>query len=319
MISVYINIPKDLTSYGFYNNVLAEINKIERKEEQEIILDFSETYRIEALVVPNLLCLGYEIREKFGERAKIFIPDVSYSGGLKNYMNEIGFIKYAKKYSLFEFILPPDGGMLGKRIDPICGTLYFDTQNSIDEINRGVKFGIAPFAEQYLKKFENIHVYDDSIYYRNDITEFLTEMIMNCKMHAKSFSFTTMHAKYSINKIYISVSDFGCGFYNTIGLLEECKDEVEAILAGVYKRKTSKVYGLYNVIRRVLEYNGKVRIHSNNTQIIFTPRILDNFIARKLFEDSSFEKYNIKKGLSFSGVHIEIELPLERGGESVYH
>lgn len=319
MKSVYINIPRDLTSYEFYNDVLEKIKKVKREEEQEIILDFSETYRIEALIVPNMLCLGYELREKFGKVTKIFIPDITYSGELKNYMNEIGFIKNAKKFRLYEFVFPPDGGLTGKKIDPICGTLYFDTQNSIDEINRGVKFGIAPFAEQYLSKFESVRVYNDNVFYENDITEFLTEMIINCKIHAKSFSFTTMHAKYSNNKIYIAVSDFGCGFYNTIGLSEKCKDEVEAILAGVYKRKSSKVYGLYNVIRRVLEYNGKVRIHSNNAQVIFTPRTLKNFVEGKLFDDNSFKKYNIKRELPFSGVHIEIELPLERRKENVYY
>ena len=70
---------------------------------------------------------------------------------------------------------------------------------------------------------------------------------------------------------------------------------------------------MYNVIRRVLEYDGKVRIHSNNVQIIFTPRILKSFLNEKLFDDNGFETYNVKRNLPFEGVHIEIELPLERG------
>ena len=40
-----------------------------------------------------------------------------------------------------------------------------------------------------------------------------------------------------LKKIYISVSDFGCGFLNTIASDLYCKDEVEAILCGVYKKK----------------------------------------------------------------------------------
>lgn len=313
MESIYIDVPRDLTSYEFYNNLLIQREKKIVAEEQDIILDFSRTYRIEPLVVPNMLCFGYEFRKKYGNVAKIYIPDISYSGELKNYMNEIGFIKYAERFGLFEFITSPYGGLQGKKIDPICGTLYFDTQNSIDEINRGVEYCITPFAEQYLSKFESMHKCNDGIYYKNEITEFLTEMIINCRTHAKSFSFTTLHAKYSANKIYIAVSDFGCGFSNTIGLSEKCKDEVAAILAGVYRRKDSKVYGLYNVIRRVLEYDGKVRIHSNNVQIIFTPRILKSFLNEKLFDDNGFETYNVKRNLPFEGVHIEIELPLERG------
>ena len=41
-------------------------------------------------------------------------------------------------------------------------------------------------------------------------------------------------------KIYISVSDFGCGFGNTIKNINSYIDEIEAILLGVYKRKDSK-------------------------------------------------------------------------------
>lgn len=161
--------------------------------------------------------------------------------------------------------------------------------------------------------FNNIIRSDlDQTYYVNDITEFLSEIIMNCKQHAHSFSFTTLHAKYSAKKIYISVSDFGCGFLNTIASDLYCKDEVEAILCGVYKRKESKVYGLYNIIRRVLEYNGKVRIHSNSEQLIFTPKILTSFLKNELLKNDNFKKYNIKRNVPFSGVHIEIELPLER-------
>lgn len=313
MNDIYIEIPRDLTSYEFYNNLLTQRDKIKIEKNQDIILDFSGTYRIEPLVVPNLLCLGYELRKRYEKSAKILIPDISYSGELKNYINEIGFVKYAKKYGLYEFVSSPYGGLEGKKIDPICGTLYFDTNNTIDEINRGVEFYISPFADQYLARFKGLRENEDGIYYENEITEFLEEMIINCKIHAKSYSFTTLHAKYSVNKIFIAVSDFGSGFYNTIGVLEKCKDEVSSILAGVYKRKNSKVYGLYNVIRRVLEYEGKVRIHSNNAQIIFTPRILKDFIEEKLFENISFEKYNVKRNIPFEGVHIELELPLERG------
>lgn len=307
----YIEMSQDITSYEFYTHILPRRNNIYCGFDS-IILDFSRTYRIEPLVVPNLLCLGYELKIRSGKAPKIFFPNTSYAGEVKNYLNEIDFIHYATKYGLYEFITSPYGGLSGKKIDPICGTLYFDAENTIDEINRGVELCISPFADEYLYKFESIRNSSDEIYYVNEITEFLEEIIMNCKQHAHSFSFTTLHAKYSAQKIYISVSDYGCGFMNTIDKGVCCKDEVTAILYGVYKRKDSKVYGLYNIIRRVLEYDGKVRIHSNNEQIIFTPRVLQSFIRGELLSDRNFEKYNIKRNVPFSGVHIEIELPLER-------
>lgn len=115
MKSIYIDVPRDLTSYEFYNNLLMQREERIVTEEQDIILDFSRTYRIEPLVVPNMLCFGYEFRKKYGNVAKIYIPDISYSGELKNYMNEIGFIKYAERFGLFEFITSPYGGLQGKK------------------------------------------------------------------------------------------------------------------------------------------------------------------------------------------------------------
>ena len=309
--SFFIEMPRDLTSYEFYTHILPIRNEFPYGLEN-IVLDFSGTYRVEPLVIPNLLCFGYDLKIKNGNVPQIYFPDTLYAGGVKNYLNEIGFFHYAYKYGLYEFWSSPYGGLSGKKIDPICGTLYFDTENTADEINRGIDLCIAPFVDEYLYNFESIRNSFDKTYYVNEITEFLSEIIMNCKQHAHSFSFTTLHAKYSSQKIYISVSDFGCGFMNTVDRSLQCEDEVSAILYGVYKRKESKVYGLYNIIRRVLEYDGKVRIHSNTEQIIFTPRILDAFIEGKLLNERNFEKYNIKRNIPFSGVHIEIELPLER-------
>ena len=150
--------------------------------ESDIILDFSRTFKVEPLVIPNLLCFGYELGIRNGNVPKIYFPDTSYSGEVKNYLNEIGFFHYANKYGLFEFCSSPYSGLTGKKIDPICGTLYFDTENTVDEINRGVELCIAPFADEYLYKFECIRSDLDQTYYVNDITEFLSEIIMNCSL-----------------------------------------------------------------------------------------------------------------------------------------
>ena len=308
-----IDVPYDFTSYEFYSNILPQI-KISGEEES--VLDMSFTRRIEPLVIPNLLCLAYQRKNECGIILKLLIPDTATGGLIRNYLNEIGFTKYAIRTGLFEFIQDPYGGLEGKKIDPICGTLVFNASDSRDDIYRGVDMCITPFSEEYLARFQ---IYDKDKYrYMNEITAFLEEILINCKIHAKSFSITTLHANYSTKKIYISVSDVGCGFLSTT---EESgiEDEKQAILNGVYKRKNSKVYGLYNVIRRVLEYDGKVRIHSNDTQLVFTPRVLNEFKEECLENMESFEKYNVKHTQLYNGVHIEIELPLEKGNNNVHN
>lgn len=312
-----IDFPKDLTSFEFYNNIIKQQVKIEesdlKNELEEIILDFSKISKIEPLVIPNLLCLGYRIRKNLEKIPMIYIPNTNYSGVIKNYLNEIGFTYYVDKYKLFEFNDSPYNGLEGKKIDPLCGTLYFDLKYTQGEIRRGVDLYVKPFTESYLVDFNAMFDTSQGLYYGNEIAEFLEEIISNCNRHAKSFSFTTLHAKHSTKMIYISVSDYGCGFGRTVNSEVPQNNEMIAILTGIYKRKNSKVYGLYNVIRRVLELNGKVRVHSKDTQLIFTPRILSEFLNEKLLADDSFKKYNVKSDIPFNGVHIEIELPLVRG------
>lgn len=306
-----IDVPYDFTSYEFYSNILPQVSIVHN---EEIMLDMSFTRRIESLVIPNLLCLGYQIKKKQGIIPKLLIPDTATGGMLRNYLNEISFTKYALQARVFDYIQNPYGGLEGKKIDPICGTLIFNASDSKEDIYRGVDMCIAPFAEEYLSRFQ---IYDEMQYkYMNEITAFLEEILINCKVHAKSFSITTLHANYSAKKIYISASDVGRGFLSTVED-HSVLNEKEAILNGVYKRRKSKIYGLYNVIRRVLEYDGKVRIHSNDTQIIFTPRLLEGFIEGNLEKMDSFEKYNVKQTHPYDGVHVEIELPLEKGKNNV--
>jgi len=316
MKTIIIDLPKDLTSFEFYNNIVMQQIKIEENNKKndidEIIFDFSKTIRIEPLVIPNLLCLGYRIRKNLDKIAMIYMPNTNYSGLIKNYLNEIEFINYVEKYKLFTFNDSPYNGLEGKKIDPLCGTLYFDLNYTQDEIRRGIDYYVKPFTESYLADFNAMFSGSQGFYYGNEIAEFLEEIITNCNRHARSFSFTTLHAKHSTKMIYISVSDYGCGFGKTVNQDNVANDEVKAIFTGIYKRRNSRVYGLYNVIRRVLELKGKVRIHSKDSQVIFTPRILDGFLNNTLLVDESFKKYNIKSDIPFKGVHIEIELPLER-------
>lgn len=49
-----------------------------------------------------------------------------------------------------------------------------------------------------------------------------------------------------------------------------------------------------------------MRIHSNNAQIIFTQRILKEFVDDGLFEANGFVKYNLKRNIPLDGVHIEV-------------
>lgn len=311
-----ILVPQYLSSFEFYNNILMQVrNILVHGGSDEIIFDFSSTSKIEPLTIPNLLCLGFWIKSKSTNSPCIRIPYTFEADILKSYLNNIGFLDLSTRYEIYHFEEFPYSGIDSRKIDPLCGTLLFNSNDNIDSVIRGISYYIDPFSDKYLKKFDVSilrSIYDENQLFKNEMSQFIFELIVNSQNHGKSFSFTTLHAKYSTKSIYISVSDCGKGFLRSV-VDEDNMDvnsEMDAIIYGIYKRNSSKIYGLFNVIRRVLELSGKVRIHSNNTQIIFTERILDAFINKKLTNDSGFHKYNVKHDVLFPGVHIELEIPM---------
>lgn len=260
-----INIAKHLTSAEFYDGLLKRACFMKRyhRNDNPIILDFSDTHKIEPLAVPNLLCLGKIILGETGTKIVLRIPETSRAENLKSYMNQIGFTRLAND-GIFEFESSPYSGMEGKPIDPLCGTLLFSRGLSRSEIVNGINVYVAPFSKAYLKKYEEYSEEDGD--YVNKVDHFLYEMVDNCRVHGESHAFLTIHARYSNRRIYVAVSDLGMGFLKSWNQREKGEndklaerelldgrapaDEKEAILCGVYKRKQSKVYGLYNIIKQ---------------------------------------------------------------------
>lgn len=311
-----ISINKYLTSSEFYKNVLSEVQIVLRYHDKidNIIFDFSGTRKIEPNVIPNLLCLGRVIESILGRKAIISIPDTYEGGKVKNYLYLIGFTKLAG--NVFWFESDPYGGLEGKQIDPLCGTIYFRDTIERDYITFTINDLIEPFADKYLNKFDRLSLEEGQM--KNQITDLLKELAENAKVHGKSYSYTTVHANYMEKTIYIAISDNGIGFRESCTLEHEqtlfenkivLQNELDAILFCVYMRNSSMKFGLYPIIRDVLKNKGIVRIHSNNTQIVFTPRAIEAFISKKLLEDRSFCKFNVRQELSFGGTHIEIEIP----------
>lgn len=319
-----VEMPRYLTSSEFYTSFLKKINFLKKyhRSDNPIILDFAKTVKIEPLVIPNLLCLGRMVMGESGTHMVIRIPETLQAEKLKYYLNEINFLELAQN-NIYRFESDPFTGIRGKTIDPLCGTLIFEKGLSRNEIINGISGYVAPFSEQYLEKY-NAYSEKDQIYV-NKVDHFLYEIIDNCRLHGKSDSILTLHARYSDRKIYVAISDIGVGFFSSwISRNSEESDadaesyllsgnrpssELETIMCGVYKRRKSKIYGLYNIIIQTLELGGKIRIHSNNTQVLFTPRLLDLINQGKILQDESFRRWNVKEHMEFRGVHIEMEIP----------
>lgn len=309
MDNYIIEIKNNLTSYVFYNTLLPKLHDYYVKNSQEkLVFDFSQVKSIDPTVIPNLLCVGYIISSYSNEPAELLISNNIISTELKRYLNEIKFIKYAEMYNLFSFDDSLKGGWTETKMSPLNTTLLFNSTESEEETWSKL-IRINNFLSKYLSEF-NL-VYNSS----NLILELSKEIIQNSKIHGRSFAFMTLQYNYLKEKVYLSYSDCGIGFMNSLNEAgKSASDELEAICEGIFSRY-GKPFGLYNVISRIINRNGIVRIHSNNTQLILTNKDIlgfDIIKSAESFKRSLNLKTDVRKNLKYAGVHIEIELPLAK-------
>lgn len=324
-----------LSSYEFYAWIQNIRGQLLFQNDEQVVLDFTEVIRIEAPVIPNLLCLGQILKTNTLSRPILRLAESLTGGHLKKYLNDINFLQYATEYKLFEFENSPYGGWDGKQMDSRNTTIYFPLPDvrglTVEEIKAlvsneyytRVRMGLAAFIKYYLATFdvEKIQVNTDKS--GNSIFELICEMTINSAAHGRSFSFATMQANYSAKKIFISISDCGGGFKKSVAqnindgridsniLSRIPVNEFEAIIVGLYARVYEDDYGLYSVAQKVLKLGGTMRIHSNDTQVVLTPAYETAFNERILLSDKSFAKKNVRRNLVFGGAHIEIDLPIE--------
>lgn len=308
-----IHLEGNLTSYVFYNEVLGKLhNYYIDGENKQLLFDFSQVNTIDPSVIPNLLCVGYIVAESTGIPPKIYIPNNISSGCLKRYLFDIQFITYAEKYGLYYFDDSIYGGLSESTMDKLNTTILFNLGETEQESWNKIRQYSLNFTNKFLSKY-NSYIYPDNL-----ILELSREIVENSKMHGNSFCFMTIQYNYSRERVYIAYSDCGKGFLNSFknkGRVAE--NELDAIVKGIFLRY-ERPFGLYSVIKKTITSGGIVRIHSNKDQLILTQNLCLPFeLANSDVDMTSILsldqfKNNVRRNLKFSGVHIEIEIPLAK-------
>lgn len=229
-----------LSSYAFYNNILKQLHNylLEMTDDatetvKELIFDFSNTQIINPLVIPNLLCVGFFVKDISNQKAKIFVPNNLMSGKIKGFMHQSNFVSLARTYNLFDFDDSIDGGyeIIGKRknLNTTISILYDGKDKmyeSADKIELTLKKNLWPFLNTFVfesdkkyQKFENSNEYktlDQKT--KNTIFYFCKEICENSILHGQSFCFLNMQfiPMGNMPKIFISLSDCGRGLKNSI-------------------------------------------------------------------------------------------------------
>ena len=336
-----IRIEGGFTTSVFYNYVLKELHKcLSGNRESRVVFDFTKTKYVDALVIPNLLCVGYILKEHNGKTPIVATIDeslyVSNSSVLK-YLREIGFVHYCEKYGLFEIHGFEKNTM--SLIPEYCATFCFDNEDiSKDSIAREItKKSYNLFKNHLTNHFDE----DDIFGYGNKFAKFGAELCKNSSIHGDSFSFMTIQSYIRRQTVSIAVSDCGHGFYNSLSnriansieshqlltiddssFLDEKSENLtlHSIIECAFYRYFDSVYGLWDIAKTVLSDGGLIRIHSSDSRIIFTPetfRFISVFDKREDLRDYLIKKflksknYRYHQNLKYRGVHIEIEMPMK--------
>ena len=159
----------------------------------------------------------------------------------------------------------------------------------------------------------------------NRLSDIFGQIIGNSISKGISEAYLTVQANYKRKRIIISASDCGCGMKQSMlfnrtsenidpkgfFLLEQNPaSEEEAIVESLYYRRESGIYGLYHAVLELIDkWNGIIRIHSNDTQLILTNNAVEAYENMRLLE--YFNSYNRRYTAFFPGTHIEIEIPMK--------
>lgn len=316
------------TSYLFYNQFLPEYQEyLALNTTQDLLIDLSKIVKINPLVIPNLIEIGLKHKSEFdGNSIFLFIP---WNIILVEYLRDIGFLSYVRKYQIFNLFEEYLGGITQERkLGENCFTYLVELGTSKEYIRNNYFTEISEILEQHLQQEK-----------ANDVIKFMVELCHNGANHSNSPCFFTVQ----INKygyFLFSIADSGIGLFETfrnkiqknekeLKFFQKVHFDIEnkakygnlaSIFEAIFYRYQTETYGIHSVFNSVLSQEGaKIRFHTHDTQIIFTNKVYYNhFFGAESIEQIKLAirsfyrncKKNIKQtDFSYDGVHVEIEIP----------
>ena len=327
-----------LSSIEFYRM----INNLEVliQEGEQIVIDMSEVHRIDGNVIPNLILMGKWIEGKTGLVPVIRLGRTFDAGYLKKYLFDIKFYKFTGNIYRYEDENDKYGGFEGKDMDRRNVTFHYEfPYNEYDDlpdygdsrqkfrnaVGEDTKNLVIRDTKEFLYEYFDMFNYGPRDEKYNRLSDILGQIVGNSMSKGISEAYMTVQANYKRKKIVVAASDKGRGMreammfnrtkQNTdpLGyflLSNNPKNEEEAIVEGLCYRRESGIYGLYQAVLELIDnWEGTVRIHSNDTQLILTKNAVKPYKEMELL--SYFNEYNMRNTAVFPGTHIEIEVPMK--------
>lgn len=331
-----------LTPQMFYGVFLEELQKYfvtissSAEEAWILYLNLAHCPNIEGTVVPNLLLVGYIVGRKTESKPILYIPQ---RGGSKlwNYLNDIGFVELNDDNRIFEIIV--GGRQTGESYNfaDYCTTTFLEGGLSEEQVTKCLQRRYSKLFVNHLQNFEYAVVSKKlEIPYTVNILEiFCKQLCYNAVHHGESFCYTTMQVNYQKQRIFISIADCGQGMFRTFRskVLDGYKPviffpdmgrhprnlelEFRAIIEGFVYRFDEDIYGIWSVLRDVMNIGGIIRFHTGKIRVIVADLDVEYLqgcqnkkeVAMYLYNHLNNEDYKQKTPF-YQGTHIEMELPL---------
>jgi hypothetical protein len=346
---------ENLTSYVFYEQLLPRVHEyfVEGRSKTPII-NLTNVRRISPFALPNLIVLGLLLKKEMGAPVAL---DFTWNPKLVTYLNQMSFFDLVRKNNAYSFDEGQAGGIDGQYvISNLCQMVSVQRGDDEDEDNDDSAPVLRRLARDYKEQLRK--ELPDGIS-TDTVLNVLAEICHNGVKHSgaeKCFASFQVHRG---GMFQISVSDGGIGLYksfckkldsykadpkavpNPLKIFQvdemaitDGMEHLRSILEAVFFRKMNSakpIYGIHSVLNDILPLGGIVRVHTSNTQIVFTQKNYKNYIQRELTDAVLIElKSEFMRRRDFaksdqysplrvrssklSGVHVEIEIPfIERG------
>lgn len=331
-IAIPVSDKENLTPFVFFDYLLPELRKCLLENQNSLIsLDMTEVKSVSPLVLPNLLIVGKILQIHFGEPIKIILG--SRNSDMIRFLYDMAFFRLIDKHEFFAYDKDFVGGFSSEKTGDYGVLLYLPISEdpSPEQIarqllrnNRDIKAFLGHFDDEDLA---------------DTFVRAVGELSHNCMKHGHSFAVLSAYGGPKIG-LHCAVSDCGVGYRES--LLEKPEDLVvyseadlrfddmhchyKAIIEAVCKRFEKETYGLSSVIRDIAKIGGTTRVHSVNTQVVFTARNQSQFMntcepeqtGSKLAESllrlaaraDSIQSSPVRiRESKLAGVHVEFEIP----------
>ena len=324
-IAIPVSDNKSLTPYKFYEYFLPALKDcLQNKNKSVIDFDMTSVESVSPLVLPNLLIVGLILKKYYrGIASKIILS--SQNRDVIRFLYYMRFFRLLDKHSFLTYNSNLVGGFTSKKTSDLGLILYLPISDlGPEEIGHQILSENRDITA-FLKHFNDINL--ANTFYRT-----VSELAHNCMLHGRSDVFISVYGGPKMG-LQCAISD--CGVAYLASLLKNPEDlrvykeselradderkDFRTIIEAVCRRSGKRTYGLSSVIKDIANVGGTTRIHSGNTQVVFTTQNqFEKYDDIKLADHlwSLAEKSNStqlspvrRRRSRLAGVHIEFEIP----------